>query len=162
MTTPEGTLVTARNLTDALNGMTRRLEEAKQASEERDEVLGRYGRRNRILVIAAIVGFVLDVTATSVAFVAYAGVLHAQTQIRRNGATVAQLHTTSLSACRAGNARLARQQGALDSILTLGPVQPGQTAAQRALAKKLLAIDRAKVAKGWAPRNCQQIYKLGR
>lgn len=162
MTTPESTLVTAQRLTDALNGMTRRLEEVQKASEERDEALSTYGRRNRILIIAAIIGFLLDVIATSVAFVAYVDTRDALSRVERNGATLTQIHQSNVSACETGNARAVKQKQALDAILVAGPARPGETKTQRQAVKALLDRDRALVAQGWKPRNCQQIYELRR
>lgn len=161
MTTPhDSTLVTAQKLTTALNEMAGRLEEAKQASEERDAELAKYGRFNRILVIVAIVGFLLDVTATTVAFVAYARVGTTITRVERNAATIAEIHQANVAACENGNARAARQEQALDAILAPEAPRNGETKAQEQAVKALLARDRFLVHQGWGARNCRQIYKL--
>lgn len=162
-------LAVAQGLTRALQetsgelaALRKTIDADRKASQERDAALAKYGRLNRMLVIAAIVGFLLDVTATTFAFVAFAEVRGLLGQVERNSATVAQLHETNVSACQSGNAIRAQQEQALDGILTLGPARPGQTPAERRAAAALLARDRARIARGWGPRNCARIYKLGR
>jgi hypothetical protein len=71
MSNYEPVATTARDLTDALNRMSSRLEEVKQDSEQRgrqleqrDDKLAKYGRKNRILILITIVSLVVDLSLT--------------------------------------------------------------------------------------------------
>lgn len=156
MTTPPRpeAIQTAQDLTAALNGMETRLGEAigqgLKESKDRDAALAKYGRRNRILIIVAVIGLLLDMTATAVAVTAFIASRH-------NSATIGDVHQANLQGCEQNNVRLARQEASLDAILQPGA---GGTPAQRAAAEAYLAAARAKIAIAWAPRDCQRAYSL--
>jgi hypothetical protein len=143
----------ARALTGSVNGLSSRLDEVKTGSEERDAALARYGRLNRILIIIAVVGLLLDVTATTVAFVALHGERNAIAAAKRNAATVQDVHASNLAGCQANNVRLARQESVLNGILrTPAHATPA--------ARAYLAHARAEIAVGWASRNCERAYRI--
>lgn len=146
-------ITTAKSLTNALNGVSDRLDEVQHDSEERDEFLRRYGRRNRLLILVATIGLLFDIAGTTVGIVALVKVSH-------NSATIGQVHQSNLQGCQVNNTRLANQAKALDSILEA--VAPPSTAplAQRQAAAAFEARAHAAVKQGWSPRNCSVAYKL--
>lgn len=145
----------ARGLTGALDAVRGELAELRKrmgAEEKRNHLF-------RILVIAAVIGFLADVTATTVAFIAIGSAHRAIASAQHNAATVADVHQSVVSACQGGNKVRAQQERALDAILTPAP-QGAESSAQRAAAAAFLRRARADVARGWGPRDCTSLYKL--
>ena len=103
---------------------------------------------------AAVIGLVLDIAASVVAGYALVSLHHEQAKERHNAATISQLHELNVSACRAGNARLIKQQMALDAILNVGgPATSPQ-------AKRFIEKAEGFVASGWSARDCTAVYAL--
>jgi hypothetical protein len=148
-------LAAADRLAAALGGVEAGLREAIEQgladSRDRDEQLAKYGRRNRILILVAVVGLLLDMTATAVAVTAYLASRH-------NTATVLQVHDANLAGCQANNVRLAKQEKALHEILGAALPPPTASAAQQQAAAAFLAKANGFIASGWAPRQCQVAY----
>jgi hypothetical protein len=143
-------VATARDLTDALTGMTAQLRDAQAAI--------RLGRRVLIVVSA---GLVLDVVLTIVLGLV-AGQSHdasaqAQGAAARANAAVAQLHATQVSSCEDGNQTRAGEIALWEHIYGLSVAAAKPTAAERQADERLLAYVRAT----FAPRDCARLYHLG-
>ena len=122
----------------------------------KDEIanLRQYGHRNRLLIWAAVIGLILDITASVIAGYALVSLHHEQAKERHNAATISQLHELNVSACQTGNARLIKQQKALNAILTVGG--PPRSAQAKLFIEKAEGF----VASGWQARKCTKIYAL--
>jgi hypothetical protein len=149
----------ARNLTDAVNGFNERIDAVQRASEERDAALRTYGRRNRKYVMFDIALTVLVAFFGGVLVHAADQASQALTGVHRNSATVGDVHAANLLGCQLNNARLAKQQAALDAILTPASASRHKDKAE---VDRYLAAARAQIAVAWKPRNCAAAYKLGK
>jgi hypothetical protein len=144
---PDGSMLgddpvaTAAGLTAALTAMTSQLTEVKKTV-----------RRGKWVVAGIIAGLILDVALTVIVSVT---AVEASNAGNRANQTVAQLHTTQLTSCRAGNQTRA-QEVQLWMHLAAVSASPKTTPAQRASVGKLLAYIRAT----FAPRNCGVLYHL--
>jgi hypothetical protein len=157
----------ARDLTGALNGLSQRLDDAKTASEERDQQLSEYGRRNRQLIRRSrrliAVDIVLTIALALVGLnsarsndradtaVATAAVAKARAAAA-NTAAVAE-HQSLIAGCEAGNVNRKNELGVWDYLLD--NTTPTSKAQAKALAKFGQKIDQA-----YAPRNCVKVYPL--
>ena len=127
-----------------------------EIGETKDEIvnLRSYGHKNRLRLWVVSVGLALDIVASVVAGYALVSLHHEQARERHNAATISQLHELNVSACRAGNARLIKQQMALDAILNVGgPATSPQ-------AKRFIEKAEGFVASGWSARDCTAVYAL--
>jgi predicted negative regulator of RcsB-dependent stress response len=132
-------IATARQLTDALNGMAARLAEVQQDSEKRDQALAeaaedrvRYERRSRKLVV-------VDIALTALlGFVGW------------------QAHDASDSAAQT-NAASAENEQLWNYVLTLFAPRPDETAAEKAAGRKVLDQLAKHVDTTFAPRDCQAL-----
>jgi hypothetical protein len=145
------TVRTAQHLTDALRGLSDRLDEVKTGSEERDAYLRKYGHRNRLYIA-------VDIVITIVTTVAVIISAHAFDAASKAADSASQLRTSSISACQQANVARAENAQLWDYVIRLGgqsPPRPGQTRAQQL---KGLARFRAYVHHVFAPRDCRRIY----
>lgn len=129
-------ITAARQMTHALNSVSADIQRLTVAS-----------RRNLVLI-----GLVIIALLGAGAALGYA---------IANGASLDDLHASQVSACQSGNTQRTEQARALDGVLNLfvprGTVLPP---AQRREIDALLTEARAKVATGWAPRDCAGLYRL--
>lgn len=149
-------VVTARALTGALNGLSGRLDAVNKDSRERDEELGRYGRRSRRMIIVTAVSLLADLLLT-------AGVTIVAIQAHSASSAAAATRAASVVSCQQSNQTRAQEVGLwahLVMVSEAGP-HPGQTAAQVAKSKEELAAFLGYVGKVFAPRACTQIYGAG-
>jgi hypothetical protein len=108
--------------------------------------LRRYGKHNRAFVV-------VDILLTIGLAASGAISVHAVQSADQAAKFATQLHANNISACQANNARLGKQEKALDAILQQ---VPPQNAVERAIIAKDLEFIRA----GWAPKNCGAAYPL--
>jgi hypothetical protein len=161
---PPDAIRTARGLTDALNGMETRLGEAlesdRKASEDRDAAQARYSKTTRILLLVAAVGLLLDITATTVAFVALNAERHNAATVAELRQVIAEVHQSTISSCTLGNKRAVKERAALDGILAAASAPKSAPLAEREASAAFEAKTQGLVAGGWASRDCATIYKL--
>jgi hypothetical protein len=142
-------LDTARDLNETLGSL-------------RDELAGvseRLRRQRRITwALAVIVTLVvlLGGVVTRVAF--QAG--DAARQAHHADVTVGQLHATQVDGCRAGNVTRHDEVALWDHLASLGKPQPGESAREIAAGRREVDGFLAYVAKVFAPRDCQALYRL--
>lgn len=145
--TPAGSMLgsnpmqTAADLTTALKGMTDQLADVKKTV-----------RRGKLIAIGIIAGLTLDVALTVVVSIT---AVEASDAGARANATVAQLHSTQVSACESGNQTRA-QEIALWTHLADLSITAKTTPAQRKADDSLLAY----IRKTFAPKDCQAVYHL--
>lgn len=142
---PVGDVLAALNkATEELRQTRGEVAALKTDVNERTAALHHYGRVNRIIGAVA----VLLVIA-----VAVLGGIQIDTNNRatRNSATIQSVHDANLSGCQYNNIRLARQKAIIQAILTPRTTQPPAVVLY-------LEQARARVAIGWAPRNCGAAY----
>ncbi len=146
----DDTIQTARDLTGALRNVAQRLEEVKQASEDRDTDLAaanaavaRYERRNRVLVT-------VDILLTFV--VAFFGWL-----AHDASNTATQTRQATIISCQQTNTARAENEQLWAYTLTLFGPRPGETAAQKAAGQVVLTRLRKRVDTTFAPRDCQAL-----
>jgi len=135
-------LDTAQGLTAALRGVGSELER-----------LNAFGRRNRHLIWGTIVSLVIDVALTVVVAVF-------AVQAHEASVTVGELHATQIAACRIGNQSRAAQVALWEHVASVSTPPPHATRSEIAKRKRTLAAFLAYVAKVFAPKNCQEIYRL--
>jgi hypothetical protein len=143
-------IATARQLTDALNGMAARLAEVQQDSEKRDQALAeaaedrvRYERRSRKLVV-------VDIALTALlGFVGW--------QAHDASDSAAQNRQSTLVACQQTNAARAENEQLWNYVLTLFAPRPDETAAEKAAGRKVLDQLAKHVDTTFAPRDCQAL-----
>lgn len=125
------------------------------------KTLNAYTHRTRHIVWAVIISLAFDFAITGWVYeVAHtAGQANARSAVTQ--AYARGVHAAQITACQAGNARLAKQQTALDAILTLGSAPPHATIEQRREAAAFRRKAFAEVSHGWAPRDCRHLYHLG-
>jgi hypothetical protein len=147
----EPVVTSARDLTDALNRLTGRLEEVRADSEdrdkqltERDAQLSRYGRRNRHLIWVTIISLALDLLLTA-ALTVVAVQAH-----RASGAATA-VAASDRNLCLSGNVSRAQQVNLWNYVLTLSQ-HPGSPAEQARVADF-----KAHLHKLFAPRDCAHV-----
>jgi hypothetical protein len=147
----EPVVTSARDLTDALNRLTGRLEEVRADSEERDKQLAdrdaqlsRYGRKNRHLIWVTITSLVLDLLLAAALTVVAVQANHA------NGAASA-VAQSDRNLCLSGNVSRAQQVSLWNYALTIS--QRAATPAELAR----VAEFKAHVHKLFAPRNCAHV-----
>ncbi len=151
MTTSSGDR--AGQLTDALNLMSRRLEEVKRDSEDRDktlagkdEQLARYGRRNRVMIWVTIVSLALDLLLT-------AGLAVVSVQARDAASSAAASSQAQMALCQASNVARAQQVELWDYVIGLSAAKKPQTASQR----QTTVAFAAHLRKLFAPRDCAHL-----
>ena len=132
---------TARALTNALHDMTAELGRVKTTL-----------RRSKRVIIAVTAGLLLDVALTVVVSVT---AVQAGNASAKANSTVAQLHSTQVSSCRAGNQTRAEEVALWTHLAALSATS-GRTPAQRKADDQLLAY----IRHTFAPRNCTAVYKL--
>jgi hypothetical protein len=132
---------TARDLQRALEGMTEQLTQVKATL-----------RRGKRVAAAIAVSLVLDVALTI--GVSITAVQAGDASAKAN-ATVAQLHSTQVSACRSGNQTRAEEVALWTHLASLSATS-GRTPAQRKADDQLLAYIRSV----FKPRDCTAVYKL--
>ena len=135
-------LQTARDLSDALNAMTRQLGEVKATV-----------RRSRRFIIALAVSLVLDVALTIGVSVA---AIQANDASGKASATITQLHASNLAACRQANVTRRQDIAIWNQFLAdLAPpaARTPKVAAELAGINKLIRVKDT-------PRNCATAYKL--
>lgn len=144
---------TARQMTEALNGLSGRLDEAKQEWRDRDEFLTAYGRRNRMLAwLAGSAAFIALGLAVAVAVLFV--------QVSDNAATISDLHSTNVSACQAGNVSRSEQIQLWEHLVAVSKPAPGESAAQRRQNEETAAAFLGYVRHVFAPRDCAAVYRL--
>ena len=133
---PRDGIEAAKRMTDALADFAAELKK-----------LSARDRRSRLYLRILAVSFTIDIILT-VAF----GFLALQTNNNSHA-----IHDSQIVACESNNARLAKQESAIDAIL-----QPAEnlSPAQHAAAEKYFVQARAKIAVAWHARDCAQAYKL--
>lgn len=134
---------TARALQAALEAMTAQLAQVKTSL-----------RRGKRVVAALVISLLVDVAVTIGVGIA---VHQANDASARANATIAQLHSTQVSACRAGNQTRAKEVMLWTHIfdLSVGSGRP-VTAAQRKADEQLLAY----IRRTFQAKNCSAVYKL--
>lgn len=157
----------ASDLTDALNGLSTRLDDAKTESADRDakleasdEKLQRYGRWNRFLVAADLLTTAVAVVAIFIAGHANTRSAHADARSQAARAYAAAVHQSNIVACKIGNQGRAQQVQFWDHVAAISKPPPGETPAQRAQRKATLRKFLAYVDRSFAPRNCAALYHL--
>lgn len=134
-------LGTARALQRALEGMTAQLAEVKASV-----------RRGKRVIAALVVSLILDVGLTVGVSIA---AVQANNASAKANTTVTQLHSTQVSACRAGNQTRAEEVALwvhLESLTVTSRTPPKVRKAD----EQLLAY----IRHTFRPRNCVAIYKL--
>lgn len=135
-------IAAADRMTDALGDFATELKK-----------LARRDRRVRLILKILAATFLVDICLTI-----GLTILSVETDGNSNA-----IHQSQIVGCQVNNVRLAKQEQALDAILTPTAASPSalqETAAQRAAEAKYLAAARAEVSAAWSPRNCQDAYKL--
>jgi hypothetical protein len=114
----EPVVTSARDLTDALNRLTSRLEEVRADSEdrdkqlaERDAQLSRYGQRSRHLIWITIVSLALDLLLT-------AALTIVAVQANRASGAASAVAQSSRNLCLSGNVSRAQQVSLWNYALT--------------------------------------------
>jgi hypothetical protein len=132
---------TARDLQVALEGMTEQLAQVKTTV-----------RRGKRVIAALVVSLIVDVALTVGVSVT---AVQASNASNKANATVAQLHSTQISACRAGNQTRAKEVALWVHIASL-PATSRRTPKEQKADEQLLAY----IRHTFAPRNCSAVYKL--
>jgi hypothetical protein len=147
----EPVVTSARDLTDALNRLTGRLEEVRADSEERDKQLterdaqlSRYGRRNRHLIWVAIISLALDLLLTAALTVV-------AIQAHDASGAASAVAQSSRNLCLSGNVSRAQQVSLWNYVLTISQ-QPVSSAEQARVAEF-----KTHLHKLFAPRNCAHV-----
>lgn len=157
MSTPQQPPVTAATILDALTAtkdevaatkgeivaLREDMDTDRQASQERDDRLARYGRNNRRYIA-------IDVLLTLVVTAFGALSVHTASQASQN-------HTAQIVTCQSSNQARAQNEQLWAYTLTLFKPRPGQTPQQREQAAVALAALHAKVEQTFAPRDCQKL-----
>lgn len=117
----------------------------RQASQERDDRLARYGRNNRRYIA-------IDVLLTLVVTAFGALSVHTASQASQN-------HTAQIVTCQSSNQARAQNEQLWAYTLTLFKPRPGQTPQQQEQAAVALAALHAKVEQTFAPRNCSALAR---
>jgi hypothetical protein len=148
----EPVVTSARDLTDALNRLTGRLEEVRADSEnrdkqlaERDAQLSRYGQKNRHLIWVTIVSLVLDLLLTAALTVV-------AVQANRASGAASAVAQSDRNLCLSGNVSRAQQVSLWNYVLTTVPQQPASPAERTRIAEF-----KAHLHKLFAPRNCDHV-----
>ncbi len=144
-------VTSARDLTDALNRLTGRLEGVRADSEdrdkqlaERDAQLSRYGQRNRHLIWVTIISLALDLLLTAALTVVAVQAHHA------SGAASA-VAQSDRNLCLSGNVSRAQQVSLWNYVLTIS--QQSSRSADPAR----VADFKAHLHKLFAPRDCAHV-----
>jgi hypothetical protein len=147
----EPVVTSARDLTDALNRLTGRLEEVRADSEdrdkqltERDAQLSRYGKKNRYLIWVTIISLVLDLFLTAALTVVAVQAHHA------SGAASA-VAQSSRNLCLSGNVSRAQQVSLWNYVLASTQQSP------RSVDPARVADFKAHLHKLFAPRDCAHV-----
>ncbi len=147
----EPVVTSARDLTDALNRLTGRLEEVRADSEdrdkqlaERDAQLSRYGQRNRHLIWITIVSLALDLLLTAALTMVAVQANHA------SGAASA-VAQADRNLCLSGNVSRAQQVSLWNYVLTISR-HPASSAERTRIAEF-----KAHLQKLFAPRDCAHV-----
>lgn len=135
-------VATAQGLTEALSDLSDRLEAVAVREAETSRRLWRT------------VAFVVVDIALSVLLVFNYITTH------DNGATVAQLHSSTVTACQASNGRLVKEDAIWQYVLNLLTPPKTDTPAQRAAARGITATLRQRVDTAYATRDCSSLYSL--
>lgn len=146
---------TARQLADALNGLSARLDAVKEDSEHRDEMLTRYGHASRRRIWLSFALLTVDIALTVVVSVFAVQAHNAST-------TANELRTASIAACQAANVTRAQNRQLWDHLLDISaatPPRPGETKTQIAAAQKTAVAFRAYVAHVFHSLPCTSLYK---
>jgi hypothetical protein len=135
---------TARQLTEALKDMTGRLDAVRADSEERDQELHRYGRRNRHLILTLALSLILDVTLTIVISIV-------AVQAHNASITARKASASNLALCQAGNVSRHQQVELWDFVIGISkhPRTPQQ--------KKVISQFETRLHTIFAPRNCAHL-----
>ena len=135
-------LQTARDLSDALNAMTRQLGDVKATV-----------RRSRRFIIALAISLVLDVALTIGVTVA---AFEANNASGKASATITQLHASNLAACRQTNMNRGQDTAVWNKLLAdLAPPK----ARTRKVRRELSGINKLIRIKD-SPHDCTAVYKL--
>jgi hypothetical protein len=147
----EPVVTSARDLTDALNRLTGRLEEVKADSEdrdkqlaERDSQLSKYGQRNRHLIWITFVSLALDLLLTAALTVVAVQANHA------SGAASA-VAQSDRNLCLSANVSRAQQVSLWNYILTFSQ-RPASS-----VERTRVAEFKAHLQKFFAPRDCAHV-----
>jgi hypothetical protein len=147
----EPVVISARDLTDALNRLTGRLEEVRADSEdrdkqlaERDAQLSRYGQRNRHLIRITIVSLALDLLLT-------AALTIVAVQANRASGAASAVAQSSRNLCLSGNVARAQQVSLWNYVLTIS--HPPASSVER----ERVAGFKAHLQKLFAPRDCAHV-----
>jgi len=147
----EPVVTSARDLTDALNRLTGRLEEVRADSEERDKQLAdrdaqlsRYGKKNRHLIWVTIASLVLDLLLTAALTVV-------AVQANRASGAASAVAQSDRNLCLSGNVSRAQQVSLWNYVLTI-PQQPATSAERTRIAEF-----KAHLHKLFAPRDCAHV-----
>lgn len=140
----------ARGLTSALKDVWAEL-----------RTLNKYTHRTRHIVWGIILSLAIDAALTGWVYHVARQSGQADTRSVAAQAYSRGVHESTIVACQMGNARLARQRQALDTILTIGSVPPHASAARRRAVEEFRHEALAQVARGWAPRDCSKVYRVG-
>lgn len=144
----------ALRLAESVDGLSRRLDDVKKASEDRDSTLTRYGHRNRLLIyvdvlmtaVIAGMGFWISSTAGDAST--------ARTQAAAASAAGTALHVAQLSGCQSGNEQRTGEL-ALWRYLFANSTPPKSAAQKHAIASFMVLVDQT-----FAQRDCLKVYSL--
>lgn len=155
-------LAATSRLADSVDGMSVRLDDVKQDSEDRDKALTKYGRGNRRRIWATYALFAVDIILT-VVVVAFSVQAHnaasAADSARQQSAAAAAaqkaLHQANINSCETGNEYRAGTVASLDQLVTIleGPDPSAKV-------QKIAATYKRDVQARNMPRDCAAAYAL--
>jgi hypothetical protein len=134
---PAEAISTARDLNQTLKGLRGDLSRLKRS------------RKIDRLILAVLVLLALGLGANSV-------------RVSRADAVAQSGHDSSVAACRASNVTRVKEIALWNHLASEAKPTPGETKRQIAENKRAVAAFLAYVAKTFAPRDCNSLYKLGR
>lgn len=143
MTTPQDPISTAKGLTEALRGLSERLD----AVAARAETTRKWTWRGIIAVAFDLVLSVVTVVALLMA--------------HGNSVSVQQAQLNNVTICRNSNERLMAQKQLWEFLLNKSKVPKNASAKEKATEELLLRQLQQRVNTAFALRNCSAIYKLG-
>ena len=156
----EAAVGTASALTEALTGLSRRLDAVKEDSEARDSALEKRARQNRHRIWLSYVLIAIDVILTVLLVVIGIGAADASssagTANDRAAAAAAATgaeHDALISSCDESNQERAQELAIWEYLFRASKPTSAQQAAQIASFMKI--VDAA-----FAPKNCAQVYSL--
>jgi hypothetical protein len=135
-------IATARDMTRALSAQTEQIEALRKELETERKERKRYGWHNRVI------GGVALVLAVGLGFALWG--------VHRNGATISDVHDSSVSACQGGNQTRAQQIALWQYIYSVGVTKntpPKARAEDNALIVHVKHV--------FAAKDCTAIYSIG-